>query len=53
VAFNALPGENFQSGFKEWAEKRYRQAWADLQRKKRRKTEFGLCQYKLDRVVKA
>ncbi|KAF4124308.1 mitochondrial respiratory complex I chaperone [Geosmithia morbida] len=53
IVFNALPGDKLQAEFKEWAAKKYRQAWAELQKKRKRRTELGVCQYKLDRVVKA
>lgn len=51
VAFNALPGDELQSDFKDWASVRYRQAWDELSKKRRRRTELGQCLYKLDRVV--
>jgi hypothetical protein len=53
VAYNALPGQQLQSGFQEWASKAFRDAWADLSKRKRRVTELGLCQFKIDRTMKA
>jgi len=52
VAYNALPGQQLQSNFKEWAEKRYRKQWAELMKKRRRMTEYGLCAFNLDRTIK-
>ncbi|KAJ6440280.1 complex I intermediate-associated protein [Purpureocillium lavendulum] len=53
VAHNALPGQELQANFREWAKKKYRNAWAELDRYGRRLNEFSLCQIKINRVMKA
>lgn len=53
VTYNALPGQELQAEFQEWAETRYHQQWAELKKKGRRMTESGLCQFRLNRVLKA
>ncbi|GJN78335.1 hypothetical protein PLIIFM63780_001829 [Purpureocillium lilacinum] len=53
VAHNALPGQELQANFRDWAKKKYRDAWAELDRYGRRLNEFSLCQIKINRVMKA
>lgn len=53
LAYNAFPGQELQKSFKEWAEKRYRKQWMELMKVRRRMTEYGLCEFKLSRTLKA
>ncbi len=53
MAHNALPGQELQANFRDWAKKKYRDAWAELDRYGRRLNEFSLCQIKINRVMKA
>ncbi|KAM5352567.1 hypothetical protein ACJ41O_005289 [Fusarium nematophilum] len=53
VVYNALPGQKLQSSFKSWAGLRYLDAWAELEKKGKRMNENSLCQFKLNRVLKA
>ncbi|KAG6008710.1 hypothetical protein E4U21_004066 [Claviceps maximensis] len=53
IAHNALPGQELQANYREWAQKRYRAAWAELDKVGRRLDEYGLCQIKIKRVMKA
>ena len=53
IAYNALPGQELQAGFQEWAKKRYRDTWAEALKMGRRMNEFSLCQFKIKRVLKA
>ncbi|KAJ3513737.1 hypothetical protein NM208_g15141 [Fusarium decemcellulare] len=53
VAFNALPGQQLQSDFRNWAKVRYPDAWAELELKGKRVNEDSLCQFKLNRVLAA
>ncbi|POR34671.1 Complex I intermediate-associated protein 84, mitochondrial [Tolypocladium paradoxum] len=53
VAHNALPGQELQAGFREWAKKKYRNTWAELDKVGRRLNEYSLCQFKINRVMKA
>ncbi|CAG9943921.1 unnamed protein product [Clonostachys rosea f. rosea IK726] len=53
ATYNALPGQELQAEYQEWAETRYHQQWAELKKKGRRMTENGLCQFRLNRVLKA
>lgn len=53
LVYNALPGLDFQKNFKEWAEKRFSEQWAELMKIRRRTTEHGLCEFKLNRILKA
>ncbi|KAI1009190.1 hypothetical protein LB504_003323 [Fusarium proliferatum] len=53
IAFNALPGQTLQSNFKSWAQARYPEAWASLESKGKRLNKDSLCQYKLNRVIRA
>ncbi|KAG5928365.1 hypothetical protein E4U42_000758 [Claviceps africana] len=53
ITHNALPGQELQANFREWAQKRYRAAWAELDNVGRRLNEYGLCQIKIKRVMKA
>lgn len=49
---NALPGQELQANYREWAQKRYRTAWAELDKVTRRVNEYGLCQIRIKRVMK-
>ncbi|KAF9774333.1 hypothetical protein IL306_007695 [Fusarium sp. DS 682] len=53
IAFNALPGQTLQSNFKGWAQTRYPEAWANLESKGKRLNKDSLCQYKLNRIIRA
>ncbi|KAG5938263.1 hypothetical protein E4U53_008036 [Claviceps sorghi] len=53
IAHNALPGQELQASFRDWAQKTYRAAWAELDNVGRRLNEHGLCQIKIKRVMKA
>ncbi|KAF4339763.1 complex I intermediate-associated CIA84 precursor [Fusarium beomiforme] len=53
IAFNALPGQTLQSNFKGWAQTRYPEAWANLESKGKRLNKDSLCQYKLNRIMRA
>ncbi|KAL7959940.1 hypothetical protein V8C34DRAFT_278542 [Trichoderma compactum] len=53
VAYNALPGQPLQQGFGEWAKGRYPDVWAELMKVGRRMDEYSLCQFKIERVMKA
>lgn len=53
ITYNALPGQRLQTAFQDWAKKRYSDTWAVLNKKGRRVNEFSLCQFKINRVMKA
>ncbi|KAH7193575.1 uncharacterized protein B0J16DRAFT_369670 [Fusarium flagelliforme] len=53
IAFNALPGQQPQADFKAWAQGRYSEAWASLESKGKRLNRDSLCQYKLNRIMRA
>lgn len=53
IAYNALPGQPLQQGFQEWARGRYPDVWAELMKVGRRMDEYSLCQFKIERVMKA
>lgn len=53
IAFNALPGQQPQADFKAWAQGRYSEAWAALESKGKRLNRDSLCQYKLNRIMRA
>ena len=53
VAHNALPGQEMQAGFRDWAQKKYRDAWAELDKHGRRVNEYLLCEIKVDRAMRA
>lgn len=53
VAHNALPGQELQANFRDWAGKKYRDAWAALDRHGRRLNKYSLCEIKVDRRMKA
>ncbi|PNY25398.1 Complex I intermediate-associated protein 84, mitochondrial [Tolypocladium capitatum] len=53
VAHNALPGQELQARFREWAKKKYRNTWAELDKVGQRLNEYSLCQFKINRVMKA
>lgn len=48
-----MPGQDLQRRFKEWAEKHYRQQWTELMKIRRTKTEYGLCEFRISRPLKA
>ncbi|GAB0135721.1 hypothetical protein EsDP_00004048 [Epichloe bromicola] len=52
IAHNALPGQELQANYRDWVKKKYRAAWAELDKVGRRLNEFGLCQIKIKRVMK-
>ncbi|KAK2603673.1 hypothetical protein QQS21_004146 [Conoideocrella luteorostrata] len=52
IAHNALPGQELQANYRDWAKKKYRATWAELDKVGRRLNEFGLCQIKIKRVMK-
>ncbi|CAM1500814.1 Fc.00g099760.m01.CDS01 [Cosmosporella sp. VM-42] len=53
VAYNALPGQQLQQDFQNWAKMRYPEAWAELEKKGRRMTRDELCKFKLNRTFKS
>ncbi|KAM0502664.1 hypothetical protein ACHAP8_003494 [Fusarium lateritium] len=53
IAFNALPGQQLQADLKAWAQGRYSEAWAALESKGKRLNQDSLCQYKLNRILRA
>ncbi|UKZ65682.1 uncharacterized protein TrAtP1_006877 [Trichoderma atroviride] len=53
ITYNALPGQQLQKGFQEWAKGRYSDAWAELMKVGRRMDEYSLCQFKIERIMKA
>lgn len=53
VAHNALPGQNLQESFREWAQDKYPNAWAELNKAGRRVDARSLCQFKMKRVMRA
>lgn len=53
IAYNALPGQKLQSDFQSWAKMQFPEQWALLEKKGKRMNEDSLCQFKLDRVIKA
>ncbi|UKZ75150.1 hypothetical protein TrVFT333_002824 [Trichoderma virens FT-333] len=53
IAYNSLPGQPLQKGFQEWAKGRYPDIWAELMKVGRRMDEYSLCQFKIERVMKA
>ncbi|KAM0432389.1 hypothetical protein ACHAPT_004933 [Fusarium lateritium] len=53
IAFNALPGQEMQGTFKKWAKEWYPDAWEDLERRGKRLNRDSLCQFKLNRVLRA
>ncbi|KAL7795944.1 hypothetical protein V8C37DRAFT_372610 [Trichoderma ceciliae] len=53
IAYNALPGQQLQQGFQEWAKGRYYDIWAELMKTGRRMDEFSMCQFKIKRAMKA
>lgn len=53
IAYNALPGQLLQQGFQEWAKGRFPEAWAELMKVGRRMDEYSLCQFKIQRPLKA
>ncbi|KHN96603.1 Complex I intermediate-associated protein 84 [Metarhizium album ARSEF 1941] len=52
IAHNALPGQELQENYRDWAKKKYRATWAELDKAGRRLNEFGLCQIKIKRIMK-
>lgn len=52
IAHNALPGQELQANYRDWVKKKYRAAWAELDKVGRRLNEFGLCQIKIKRAMK-
>ncbi|KAM0250730.1 hypothetical protein ACHAQJ_008485 [Trichoderma viride] len=53
IAYNALPGQQLQQGFQEWAKGHYDDAWTKLMKVGRRMDEYSLCQFKIERAMKA
>ncbi|KAH8171359.1 pentatricopeptide repeat domain-containing protein [Sarocladium implicatum] len=53
IAHNALPNRELQVEFEEWAKSKYRVQWSELAKTGRRMNEFGLCQFKIQRRLKA
>lgn len=53
IAYNALPGQQLQQGFMAWAKQRYRAQWDEAMKSGRRMNEFSLCQFKMDRDMRA
>jgi len=51
VAFNALPGDDLQASFKEWAKQQYPVQWTALQKKRKHMNEHGLCEYRISRKL--
>ncbi|KAI9900830.1 hypothetical protein N3K66_005092 [Trichothecium roseum] len=52
IAYNALPGQDLQRNFQDWAEGRLASDWAKLLKLGRRLNEYGLCQFKMKRVIR-
>ncbi|KAL6904978.1 hypothetical protein GGI43DRAFT_381368 [Trichoderma evansii] len=53
ITYNALPGQQLQQGFQEWAKGRYQDTWTELMKVGRRMDEYSLCQFKIERIMKA
>ncbi|KEY72030.1 hypothetical protein S7711_00049 [Stachybotrys chartarum IBT 7711] len=53
VAYNSFPAQEPQSRFAEWAKKRHRQEWAELEKKGRRVNQYSMCQFNIKREFKA
>ncbi|RFU78430.1 complex i intermediate-associated 84 [Trichoderma arundinaceum] len=53
IAYNALAGQQLQQGFQEWAKGRYHDIWTELMKVGRRMDEYSLCQFKIERAMKA
>ncbi|KAL7939894.1 hypothetical protein V8C35DRAFT_288011 [Trichoderma chlorosporum] len=53
IAYNALHGQPLQQSFQEWAKGRYPDVWAELMKVGRRMDEYSLCQFKIERAMKA
>ncbi|KAL7926160.1 hypothetical protein ACQKWADRAFT_281917 [Trichoderma austrokoningii] len=53
ITYNALPGPQLQQGFQEWAKGRYSDVWAELMEIGRRMDQYSLCQFKIQRIMKA
>ncbi|KAI8669413.1 hypothetical protein NCS57_00756300 [Fusarium keratoplasticum] len=53
IAFNALPGQAMQEAFKKWAKAQYPEAWEVLEKRGKRLNRDSLCQFKLNRVLRA
>jgi hypothetical protein len=53
IAYNALPERALQEEFETWAKAKYRQPWEELNKLGRRMNEFSLCQFKIQRPLRA
>lgn len=53
IAYNALPGRELQNEFEEWAKAKFRLQWAELDKLGRKLNELSLCQFKLQRTLRA
>ncbi|ATY66249.1 complex I intermediate-associated 84 [Cordyceps militaris] len=53
IAYNALPGRELQNEFQTWAKLRYKEQWEELSKAGRRMNEYSLCQFKIDRNMRA
>ncbi|KAH7325881.1 hypothetical protein B0I35DRAFT_120687 [Stachybotrys elegans] len=53
ITYNALPGQQLQSAFKDWAQRQYPHIWAELEKVGKRMNAEGLCLFKVKRVLKA
>ncbi|KAK5992306.1 Complex I intermediate-associated protein 84 [Cladobotryum mycophilum] len=53
IAYNALPGQELQKNFQEWAKVRYGDVWEKLLKVGRRMNEYSLCQFRIKRPLKA
>lgn len=53
IAYNALPGRELQNEFQTWAKVRYKQQWEEIMKVGRRMNEYSLCQFKIERNLRA
>ncbi|RDA89674.1 hypothetical protein CP533_3351 [Ophiocordyceps camponoti-saundersi (nom. inval.)] len=53
VAHNALPGQNLQEEFRDWATSEYPKAWSELSKVGRRVNHHMLCQIMFERGMRA
>ncbi|XWX01884.1 hypothetical protein V2A60_009913 [Cordyceps javanica] len=53
IAYNALPGRELQNEFQAWAKLRYKEQWEEIAKVGRRMNEYSLCQFKVDRNMRA